>query len=88
MDTVIVMTLTWDAQIIHQSYDVVYNGKADNIKPNAIFSLEERLRVFHQSLPDCLRIKNPTTLTTCVPPHILCLKYVPVTCMWLSFVFY
>ncbi|KAJ6023638.1 hypothetical protein N7460_014033 [Penicillium canescens] len=62
------------AQIINESYDTVYNGRARNMNPSVIFGLEQKLVTFYQQLPASLQIEDGANLQFCVPPHILCLN--------------
>jgi hypothetical protein len=68
-------------QIINESYNTVYSGTTRNINPSVILKLENKMVAFHEQLPAALRIEDAANLQTCVPPHILCLKWV-INVVW------
>ncbi|KAJ5239420.1 hypothetical protein N7468_004039 [Penicillium chermesinum] len=49
------------ARIINEAYDKVYSQSLQNLKLQSISELEAKLRSFHASLPDQLRIQAPET---------------------------
>ncbi|RAH53130.1 CHA4 activatory protein [Aspergillus piperis CBS 112811] len=62
------------AKIINETYNVIYNGPVGNVEMSVISDLENKLMAFRQELPAALQIEDPTSLQSCVPPHILCLN--------------
>ena len=62
------------AEIINESYQVIYNGRNRPNLIQSVVALEAKVRSFYQSLPDPLRIENISSLDVCPPPHIFSLN--------------
>ncbi|KAJ5108442.1 hypothetical protein N7456_005117 [Penicillium angulare] len=62
------------AKIINEAYEKVYSRRIQYLKLQCILELENKLRDFHQCLPDQLRIQPKDSSEYCLPPHIFCLN--------------
>lgn len=73
-NTLTFITFCEMTQFINQSFNIIYNGRLNDLKSQAVLNLEKRLRAFHRAWPEPLQLENFESAVPSAPGHIYCIK--------------